>query len=55
MEDQTLTCRDCNAEFIFTAGEAQFFESKGFTPPQRCKSCRARRKAEKAAKENQNY
>lgn len=44
-EDKTLVCRDCGAEFVFTAGEQEFYAEKGFTnEPQRCKSCRDARK-----------
>ena len=44
-QDRTVTCKDCGQEFIFTAGEQDFFEEKGFTnEPQRCKSCRDVRK-----------
>ena len=45
-EDKTLTCRDCNMDFVFTAGEQEFHAEKGFTnPPSRCPACRAKRKA----------
>lgn len=49
-EDKTLVCKDCGNEFIFTAGEQEFYAEKGFThEPQRCKSCRdARKQAAKA-------
>lgn len=41
-EDRTLTCRDCGESFVFSAGEQQFFASKGLVnEPQRCVSCRA--------------
>jgi CxxC-x17-CxxC domain-containing protein len=41
-EDRTLTCRDCGEAFVFSAGEQQFFASKGLVnDPQRCTSCRA--------------
>ena len=44
-EDKTLICKDCNQEFVFTAGEQEFYAEKGFTnEPQRCKACRAARK-----------
>ena len=44
-EDKTLVCKDCGAEFVFTAGEQEFYQSKGFiNEPQRCKSCRDARK-----------
>lgn len=43
--NKTLTCRDCGAEFIFTAGEQEFYAQKGFTnEPTRCPSCRQQRK-----------
>jgi len=46
LSDQTLVCRDCNEEFIFTIGEQEFYASRGLTnTPQRCPSCRAARKA----------
>lgn len=46
LSDQTLVCRDCNDEFVFTVGEQEFYASRGLTnTPQRCPSCRAARKA----------
>ena len=52
-EDKTLICKDCGKEFIFTAGEQEFYASKGFTnEPQRCKECRDIRKSSlRAARE----
>lgn len=47
MPDQTLVCRDCNAEYVFTEGEQAFYQEKGFSAPIRCSECRRRRKAEK--------
>ena len=29
-QDKTLVCRDCGAEFVFTAGEQEFYAEKGF-------------------------
>lgn len=44
-EDRTLICKECGAEFVFTAGEQEFYAEKGFTnEPQRCKACRMARK-----------
>ncbi|MHB0914028.1 MAG: zinc-ribbon domain containing protein [Armatimonadota bacterium] len=44
-QDKTLNCRDCGAEFTFTAGEQEFHAEKGFTnTPVRCRDCRSRRK-----------
>ena len=43
--DKTLSCRDCNQDFVFTTGEQEFFASRGFTnEPSRCPTCRAERK-----------
>ncbi len=43
--DKRLICRDCGEEFVFTAGEQEFYAQRGFTKaPQRCYSCRKRRK-----------
>ena len=40
-EDRNLTCKDCGAEFVFTAGEQEFYAEKGLqNEPQRCKECR---------------
>jgi CxxC-x17-CxxC domain-containing protein len=44
--DQTLSCRDCGRGFTFTAGEQEFYASRGFTnQPSRCPECRAAAKA----------
>ncbi len=48
MSDRTLTCRDCGQAFTFTAGEQAFYQERGFSEPQRCQSCRAQRKAQRA-------
>ena len=49
-EDKTLVCKDCDAEFVFTAGEQEFYAEKGFqNEPTRCKACRQARKASRAA------
>ena len=45
-EDKTLVCKECGNEFVFTAGEQEFYAEKGFmNEPSRCKSCRDARKA----------
>ncbi|MBQ2829199.1 MAG: zinc-ribbon domain containing protein [Clostridia bacterium] len=44
-EDKTLICKECGNEFIFSAGEQEFYAEKGFeNDPIRCKECRAARK-----------
>ena len=52
-EDKTLVCKECGKEFVFTAGEQEFYAARGFqNEPQRCKECRAARKsAAKAPRE----
>ena len=45
-QDKTLICKECGSEFVFTAGEQEFYAEKGFeNEPQRCKSCRDAGKA----------
>jgi len=39
--DINLTCRQCGREFVFTKGEQEFYELKGFTSPSRCQECRS--------------
>lgn len=45
--DMTLTCRDCGQAFTFTAGEQDFYASRGFSEPTRCSDCRASRRSER--------
>ena len=43
--DKNLNCKDCGSEFVFTAGEQEFYAERGFVnEPQRCKPCRDQRK-----------
>lgn len=45
LKDKELTCKDCGETFIFTVGEQEFYNEKGFTnEPQRCKPCRDKKK-----------
>ena len=40
-QDQTLQCRDCGKDFVWTASEQEFYQEKGFTnAPVRCPECR---------------
>ena len=44
-EDETLKCRDCGDEFVFTAGEQEFYKQMKFeNKPVRCKTCRDKKK-----------
>ncbi len=51
--DKTITCRDCGQQFTFTAGEQEFYASKGLmNEPVRCPSCRSTRKATRNSFDN---
>lgn len=40
--DRYLTCKDCSASFLFSAGEQEFFATKGLVnEPRRCPNCRS--------------
>lgn len=52
MTDKTLKCQNCGKEFTFTAGEQEFYASKGFSEPKKCPECRA---AAKASRNNGRY
>jgi CxxC-x17-CxxC domain-containing protein len=44
--DKVLICRECSREFVFTAGEQEFYASRGLlNEPGRCPECRANRRA----------
>ena len=44
-EDKTLRCKECGNEFVFTAGEQEFYAEKGFmNKPKACKACRDAKK-----------
>lgn len=46
--DKTLICQDCGNEFIFTVGEQEFYQEKGFqNEPRRCMDCRKNRKRDR--------
>jgi CxxC-x17-CxxC domain-containing protein len=49
-EDKVLVCKDCGEEFVFSAGEQEFYAEKGFeNEPGRCQACRAARKQRRGA------
>lgn len=56
--DKTLKCVEggkcpSGGSFVFSAGEQEFYERKGFTEtPKRCKDCREARKAKRNARDN---
>ncbi|MGB2800150.1 MAG: zinc-ribbon domain-containing protein [Dehalococcoidia bacterium] len=56
LQDKSLQCSDCGTTFTFSAGEQEFFQSKGFTnEPKRCPSCRRANKAKRSDSGNYSY
>lgn len=52
-QDKNLSCKECGAEFAFTASEQSFYAEKGFqNEPSRCPECRAARKAQNNGRSN---
>lgn len=44
-QDETLVCKECGNEFVFTVGEQKFYAEKGFVnKPKTCKACRDAKK-----------
>ena len=53
--DKTLACKDCGAEFTFSASEQEFYAEKGFTnEPARCPGCRAAKKQQRNNRDSRN-
>src|SRR5438270_2755983 len=47
-QDRILTCIDCSTDFVFTAGEQQFYHDKNFTnEPRRCKPCKVKKQGDR--------
>ena len=45
IREKSLDCKECGEEFVFTAGEQEFYEEKGLkNEPSRCRACRQNRK-----------
>ncbi len=43
--DKILKCRDCGNDFTFTAGEQDFYQTRGLLhEPRRCPDCRTNRR-----------
>ena len=56
MEDKTLTCKGCEAEFTFSTRDQQFYAEKGFeNEPQRCRDCRAQRKTTRSRSQREVF
>ncbi|NNE99647.1 MAG: hypothetical protein HKN25_11565 [Pyrinomonadaceae bacterium] len=44
--DEHIICSDCDKEFVWSAGEQEFFRDKGLqNPPKRCKPCKKAKNA----------
>ncbi|SNS27447.1 Probable zinc-ribbon domain-containing protein [Anaerovirgula multivorans] len=55
MADKTISCKDCNTDFVFTESEQAFYKEKGFdNEPQRCPSCRKARKQQRNSGRSSN-
>ena len=55
-QEKSIQCSDCGATFTFSAGEQEFFASKGLTSdPKRCISCRAARKTQRHGDGDSSY
>ena len=47
-DDKQIQCKECGADFTFTASEQEFYSSKGYTnDPKRCPACRQTRKSQR--------
>lgn len=45
LAERYVECAACGQDFVFTVEEQEFFQSKGFQDPKKCKPCRAAAKA----------
>jgi len=49
-EDKSIQCSDCGATFTFSAGEQEFFHTKGYTnEPKRCSACRQAKRSQRSS------
>lgn len=46
MQDKELECIECGEKFVITVDDQQWYASKGFKEPKRCKNCRRLRRAQ---------
>jgi DNA-directed RNA polymerase subunit RPC12/RpoP len=44
VENKSLLCVDCGAQFLFSTGEQRYFASKYLSIPKRCPQCQQRRR-----------
>lgn len=43
-QDATLPCVRCGHDFVWTASEQRYYQSKRLHPPLRCPACREQRR-----------
>lgn len=56
MADKTITCKDCNTEFVFSEDEQAIFREKGYeNEPQRCPECRAAKRQQSRGNNRRGY
>lgn len=41
LTDQTIKCKKCEKDFVWTVSEQKFYKEKGFFKPSICKVCRS--------------
>jgi CxxC-x17-CxxC domain-containing protein len=55
-EDKTLVCVQCKKEFVFTAGEQEYFAQRRLSSePKRCKECRKAKRQKQNVQDNGVY
>lgn len=48
--DETIKCKGCKEDFLFSADEQEFFKNKGFDKhPLRCRGCRRKKKSRRSS------
>ena len=40
MKDKNINCVDCVASFVFSVRDQEFYQSKNYSEPKRCRKCR---------------
>jgi CxxC-x17-CxxC domain-containing protein len=54
--DKEIICKDCGNGFVFTAGEQEFYATKGLqNEPARCPRCRTARRTARAVEPEDGY
>jgi hypothetical protein len=47
--DDEVKCAGCGDTFLFTERDKEFYAEREWTPPKRCRTCRAKKKEERKA------